>query len=54
MWEKWEQRYSDHLPQHFNGLKLNVNEHTSINQTTSACKNKAKPYNLISNNKRRL
>ena len=29
---------------HFNGLSLCVDEHTSIHQTTSACKNKAKAY----------
>ena len=53
MWEKWEQRYSDHLPLHFNSLNLYVNEHTSIHQTTSACKNKAKPYKFMSNYKQR-
>ena len=47
MWEKCEQRYSDDLPLQFNGLNLNVNEHTSIHQTKSACKNKVKPSKFI-------
>ena len=32
-------------------MALNVNEHASIHQTTSAYKNKAKPYKFISNQK---
>ena len=43
MWEELEQRYSDHLPPHFNDLNI------SIHQT--ACKNKAKPYEYVSNYK---
>ena len=54
MWEKWEQRYYDHLPLRFNGLNLYVNEHTSIHQTTSVFKNKVKPYKFISNYKQKL
>ena len=54
MWEKWEQRYSDHLPLHFDDLNLYVNEHKSIHQATSAFKNKAKSYQLISNHKTRI
>ena len=54
MWEKWEQRYSDHLPLHFNDLNLYVNEHKAIHQATSACKNKTKPYQLISNYKTKI
>ena len=53
MWEKWEQRYSNHLTLHFNGLNLYKNEHTSVLQTISACKNTAKPYVFVSNHKRR-
>ena len=52
MWEKWEQRYSDHLPLHFNDLKFMwLNYNTSIHQATSVCKNKAKLYQFISNHK---
>ena len=50
MWEEWEQQYSDHLPLHFNDSALTrLNYNISIHQT--ACKNKAKLYQCISNHK---
>ena len=53
MWEEWEQRYSNHLPPHFNDLSLNETKYNiSIYQT--AWKNKAKPYQCISNHKAKL
>ena len=51
MWEKWELRYYDHLPPLFNDLRLNETKfyNISIHQTT--CKNKAKLFKCISNQK---
>ena len=50
MGEEREQRYPDHLLPHFNGLILTrLNYNISIHQTAS--KNKAKPYQRISNHK---
>ena len=46
MWKEWEQRYSDHLSAPSNALNI------SIHQT--ACKNKVKPYQCISNHKVKL
>ena len=42
---KKRMRATTHLPLQFNGLNLYVTElYTSIHQTASACKQKAKPY----------
>ena len=50
MWEKWEERYSDCLPYILIALTCN----TSIHQTTSACKNKAKRFQFIPNHKAKI
>ena len=48
-------RATIHLPLHFNGLNLYVTElYTSIHQTASACKQKAKPYQCISNHRAKI
>ena len=44
-WEQWEKKIWSLTSLHFNNLNLYVKEHTSIYQTTRACKNKAKPDN---------
>ena len=44
MWEKWERRYSDHLPQDYETEKNILNHQTTY-------KSKSKPYQCIKNYK---